>query len=104
MNQALGMIETKGLVALIEATDAMLKAANVTFGVGYGFRGRRCRSRQSGHGRRRGSCGALGRSGQRAGDCEPARGPRRLHGAARQDTQEVETCGEAIKRLTRREL
>ena len=31
MNQALGMIETKGLVALFEATDAMLKAANVTF-------------------------------------------------------------------------
>ena len=31
MNQALGMIETKGLVALMEATDAMLKAANVTF-------------------------------------------------------------------------
>ena len=28
-NQALGMIETKGLVALIEATDAMLKSANV---------------------------------------------------------------------------
>ena len=27
--QALGMIETKGLVSLIEATDAMLKAANV---------------------------------------------------------------------------
>jgi len=26
---ALGMVETKGLVALIEATDAMLKAANV---------------------------------------------------------------------------
>jgi microcompartment protein CcmL/EutN len=32
MKQALGMIETKGLVALFEATDAMLKAANVTFG------------------------------------------------------------------------
>ena len=31
MNQALGMIETRGLAALIEATDAMLKAANVTF-------------------------------------------------------------------------
>jgi ethanolamine utilization protein EutM len=31
MNQALGMIETRGLVALMEATDAMLKAANVTF-------------------------------------------------------------------------
>ena len=28
-NQALGMIETKGLTALIEASDAMLKAANV---------------------------------------------------------------------------
>ncbi|QDU63689.1 Propanediol utilization protein PduA [Planctomycetes bacterium Pan216] len=27
--QALGMIETKGLVSLIEAGDAMLKAANV---------------------------------------------------------------------------
>jgi ethanolamine utilization protein EutM len=29
-SEALGMIETKGLVALIEASDAMLKAANVT--------------------------------------------------------------------------
>ena len=28
--EALGMIETKGLVALVEASDAMLKAANVT--------------------------------------------------------------------------
>src|SRR5438067_4688733 len=27
--EALGMIETKGLVALVEASDAMLKAANV---------------------------------------------------------------------------
>jgi ethanolamine utilization protein EutM len=27
--EALGMIETRGLVALIEASDAMLKAANV---------------------------------------------------------------------------
>ena len=31
MRQALGMIETRGLVALFEATDAMPKAANVTF-------------------------------------------------------------------------
>ncbi len=31
MNEAIGMIETKGLVCLIEATDAMLKAANVKF-------------------------------------------------------------------------
>ena len=28
--EALGMIETRGFVALVEATDAMLKAANVT--------------------------------------------------------------------------
>lgn len=27
--EAIGLIETKGLVAMIEATDAMLKAANV---------------------------------------------------------------------------
>ena len=29
--EALGMIETKGFVALVEATDAMMKAANVNF-------------------------------------------------------------------------
>lgn len=32
--EALGMIETKGMVAMIEASDAMVKAANVTL-VGY---------------------------------------------------------------------
>jgi ethanolamine utilization protein EutM len=31
---ALGMVETKGLIAMIEASDAMVKAANVTL-VGY---------------------------------------------------------------------
>ena len=31
MGDAIGMIETKGLVAIIEATDAMLKAANVKY-------------------------------------------------------------------------
>ena len=30
MSEAIGMVETKGLVGLIEATDAMAKAANVT--------------------------------------------------------------------------
>ena len=30
MKEALGMIETKGLVATVEAADAMVKAANVT--------------------------------------------------------------------------
>lgn len=29
MNEALGMIETRGLVPMIEAADAMVKAANV---------------------------------------------------------------------------
>ena len=31
IQHALGMIETKGYIALVEATDAMLKAANVQF-------------------------------------------------------------------------
>ncbi len=30
-HEALGMIETKGFVPLVEATDAMMKAANVDF-------------------------------------------------------------------------
>ena len=29
MNSAIGLIETKGLIGLVEATDAMAKAANV---------------------------------------------------------------------------
>jgi ethanolamine utilization protein EutM len=29
MNEAIGLIETKGLLPLVEATDAMAKAANV---------------------------------------------------------------------------
>jgi ethanolamine utilization protein EutM len=29
MNDAIGLIETKGLIGLVEATDAMAKAANV---------------------------------------------------------------------------
>ncbi len=31
MEEALGMIETKGLVAVVEAADAMLKAARVKY-------------------------------------------------------------------------
>jgi ethanolamine utilization protein EutM len=30
MNEAIGLIETKGLIANVEAADAMLKAANVS--------------------------------------------------------------------------
>jgi microcompartment protein CcmL/EutN len=41
MNQAIGLIETRGLVGLIEASDAMCKAANVnlvkTFQIGGGY-------------------------------------------------------------------
>ena len=34
MNEALGLIETRGLVCLINALDAMLKAANVQVAAG----------------------------------------------------------------------
>jgi len=41
MNEAIGLIETRGLVGLIEATDAMCKAANVevvkTIEIGGGY-------------------------------------------------------------------
>lgn len=41
MNSAIGMIETRGLVGLVEATDAMAKAANVEIvkriGIGGGY-------------------------------------------------------------------
>lgn len=30
MNEAIGLLETKGLIASVEAADAMLKSANVT--------------------------------------------------------------------------
>ncbi len=31
LGDALGLIETRGLIGMVEATDAMLKTANVTF-------------------------------------------------------------------------
>lgn len=31
LGEALGLIETRGFVGMVEATDAMVKAANVTF-------------------------------------------------------------------------
>ena len=61
MGDALGLIETKGLVACIEAADAMCKAANVEL-IGYENVGsglvtsdgeRRCRRGESGGGFRR---------------------------------------------------
>jgi ethanolamine utilization protein EutM len=41
MQSAIGLVETKGLIGLVEATDAMAKAANVEIvkrvGIGGGF-------------------------------------------------------------------
>ena len=62
-NQAIGMIETRGMCAMLEACDAALKSANVTMvgweKIGSGFVTSffpwRCGSRQSSH-RRRSSC------------------------------------------------
>ena len=63
MKQALGMIETKGLVALVEATDAMraqvckcdfCRLADGGLGHGNGLCRRRRRGCESGHGRRSG--------------------------------------------------
>ncbi len=34
--EALGMIETKGLIGAVEAADAMVKTANTIIGVPYG--------------------------------------------------------------------
>ena len=31
LGEALGLVETRGFVGMVEATDAMVKAANVTF-------------------------------------------------------------------------
>ena len=82
--EALGMIETKGLVALIEASDAMLKAANVTLvgwqKIGSGLVTALVRRRRGGgQGRRR--CRRRGgrprrRSRRRAGHSPAARRPR----------------------------
>ena len=70
--QALGMIETKGYAAIVEAADAMLKAADVTAGQYHeigarhrvGVRARRRRRRQ-GRRRRRRRRGAARRRGRR---------------------------------------
>lgn len=54
--EALGMVETKGLTAAIEAADAMVKSANVMLvamkdwlRAGNRHRARRCWRGQSGH-------------------------------------------------------
>ena len=52
MKEALGLVETKGLVACIEAADAMCKAANVEL---IGYEKRRFRFSDC-HGERRCRC------------------------------------------------
>ena len=80
--QAIGMIETKGLCALLEASDAALKAANVTLvgweKIGSGYVTSFFRGRGGGEGRHRrgrGRRGPGGPGGERAGDRASARGP-----------------------------
>ena len=90
--EALGMVETKGLVAMIEAADAMVKAANVTL-VGYekigaGFVGDSARRRGGGKsrdGRGRGRGATRRRVGQRPRHPAPAR--QRGRGAPRRRGQ-----------------
>ena len=76
MNDAIGLIETKGLVAQIEAADAMLKAANVSLvkqiqiggAVRHNGRARRRRLGAGGGRRRCGGRVASGRVGERSPD------------------------------------
>ncbi len=53
MNNALGLVETKGLVGAIEAADAMVKSANVQL-IGYEKKGLRADYRDGPRRRRRG--------------------------------------------------
>src|SRR6266513_2621970 len=75
VGQALGLIETKGFVGMVEASDAMVKAAKVTL-VGYekGYGGGFVTAIVSGD----------GGGGARAGTCRRARLGARDPAAARQ--------------------
>jgi len=90
-NQAIGMIETKGLCALFEATDAALKSANVTFtgwekiGSGYvtGFFRGDVASVKAAVDAGAAAAAPSGVCGQRSGHSPPARGierPRQVAG------------------------
>ena len=80
--EALGMIETKGFVALVEATDAMMKAANVQFlgwdkvgsGLVSAFVTGDVAAVKAATDAGATAAGADRRSGQRAGDSPSARG------------------------------
>src|SRR5262249_55799537 len=92
--EALGMIETKGLVPLVEAADAMLKSANVTL-IGWQKIGSGMVTAlvvgdvAAGEGpqrRRRRRRGPRRRGRRRAGHPAPARRPRRRAADDRQET------------------
>ncbi len=75
--EALGMVETRGLTAAIEAADAMTKSAEVTscrnrknrFRSCNCYGTRRCGSCKGGRGERNRSGGQAGRAG--SGSCNP---------------------------------
>ena len=104
--EALGMIETKGFVALVEASDAMMKAANVAvprLGQGRQRSGHRVRHRRRGRGqgrdrrrRRRGRPDR--RSRQRAGHSPSARRPGHRHARAAQASA-VEASHDSITQI-----
>ena len=50
MQEALGMVETRGLVAAIEAADAMVKAADVVLIGTVRYGSRRCSGGEGGYG------------------------------------------------------
>ena len=78
MGEALGMVETKGLVAMIEAADAMVKAAKVTL-VGWEKIGA-----GEGRDRRRRGCSAARRRARVGARHSPAAREPRRHAADRQ--------------------
>jgi len=77
MSEAIGLIETKGLVGLVEACDAMVKAASVelvkTVQIGGGYVTAIVRGDVGSGGRGIGCRKGGGRSGVGARDCAPAR-------------------------------
>ena len=81
--EALGMIETKGFMALVEASDAMMKAANVQFlgwdkvgsGLVTAFVTGDVAAVKAATDAGAAAAGRHRRSGQRAGHSPPARRP-----------------------------
>ena len=105
MGEALGMVETKGLVAMIEAADAMVKAAKVDAGrlgedrrrLRDGDRARRRRGGEGRHRRRRRRRAPRRRARLRARHPAPAREPRR-RAADRQGAKVESTAGQRARR------